>query len=299
MKKILILGANGKVGEALTTYLLRETNSNLVLLSRVKLVNVLNSKVYLVKEYDKKELKEIIYNEKPDVIVNCAAMTNVDGCETDREQAMSLNAALPETLAKISKVLGSHLITYSTDYIFDGRVGPYLEDDVPSPINYYGKSKLAGENAVKSTISNFTILRTNVVYGISNYGKGDFIGWAINLLNSNSSLEIITGQYCNPTLADDIAHATWKVIERKMYGTYNIAGKDYLNRYEIAIKICDVFEFNSKLVKAIPPASLKQKALRPEKGGLIQSKFEAETGFKFCSLDDGLYVLKNHEKNIK
>lgn len=241
---------------------------------------------------DPKWIKKVVLDEKPQCVVNAAAMTNVDACEDQKELAMQLNAQVPEVLAKACKLTGAHLISFSTDFIFDGEEGPYDENATPNPISYYGKSKLAGENAIKKEWDQHTIIRTNVVYGRSTYGKSDFMQWLVSKLEDGVDLKIITGQYCNPTFVDDIAWMTIKAYEKKIYGTYNVSGKDYLNRYEIALVVADVFKYDTSKIKPIDPSELTQKAARPEKGGLITLKVEAELGFKPSSLKSGLMTLK-------
>ncbi len=295
-QKILITGATGKVGEAVTNILKKELlDVELVLLtSDIKAIApIKNQKVIQAFYEDVKWMKNLIYAEKPNVIINCAAMTNVDACEVDHKLAMNLNAILPETLAKAAKVIEAHLISFSTDYIFDGENGPYDEDATPNPISFYGKSKLAGENAIKVELnSNYTIIRTNVVYGTSSYGKSDFINWLINNLENEKKLTIIDGQWCNPTYSEDIAWAVLKIIENKNFGTYNVAGKGYYNRFEIAELVAEIFEYDDDLLTEIPSKDLVQKAKRPDKGGLIVLKAEAELGIDFLDLKNGLIALK-------
>ncbi len=294
--KILITGATGKVGEEVTKTLAREMpDAKLVLVSGSikEIIPKRNQKIIQAFYEDVKWIKNLIFDEKPDVIVNCAAMTNVDSCEDDHNTAMKLNAILPETLAKAAKQVDSQLISISTDYIFDGKNGPYDEEATPNPISYYGKSKLAGENAIKIELDEkFTIIRTNVVYGKSSYNKSDFIQWLIANLEQGKSLKIIDGQWCNPTFTEDIAWSILKIIEGRIYGVYNISGDGYYNRYEIANLVCDVFEFDKNLITKVPENDLVQKAKRPSKGGLLNLKAQAELGIKFLDMKSGLITLK-------
>jgi dTDP-4-dehydrorhamnose reductase len=294
-KKILITGSTGKVGEAITKIIAKEypTCQLLLLTSDVKQIKPTKNISVFEAFYDNvKWLKDFVLEHKPDVIINCAAMTNVDACEDDKQLAMKLNATLPETLAIASNKIDAHLITFSTDYIFNGENGPYSELATPDPINYYGKSKLAGENLATGNCKKLTIIRTNVVYGMSNYNKGDFIRWVLLKLKIGEKINIITGQWCNPTLTDDLAWAAIRIIETKTYGILNISGKDWLNRYEIAIIVAEVFGYDKNNISPIAPEELKQKAKRPEKGGLVITSAEALLGIKLSSLKEGLTTLK-------
>ncbi|MDC1067698.1 SDR family oxidoreductase [Candidatus Kapabacteria bacterium] len=294
-KKILITGSTGKVAEAITTLLLREYPDVKLLLLTSDIKNIKPTKrssVFQAFYENVKWLKDFVINHKPDIIINCAAMTNVDACEDEKEKAMNLNASLPETLSIAAKKINSHLITFSTDYIFNGKKGPYSELDTPDPINYYGKSKLAGENLAKGNTQKLTIIRTNVVYGKSSYGKNDFIKWVSDKLDNKEKINVITGQWCNPTFTDDIAWAVSRIIETKSYGIINLSGKDWLNRYEIALIVAEVFDYDKNLISPLDPSKLSQKAFRPEKGGLIITSAEGLLGIKLSRLKEGLTTLK-------
>lgn len=306
-KKIVITGASGKIAEATYKYLSNETDYQIILFTSgsAYIDHRKTDKVYTFDIRNKKTLDFIIEDERPDVIINTAAMTDVDACEDDKKNAWLLNSTLVENLASLSKKYKIHLITFSTDYIFDGKDGPYDEDALPNPISYYGKSKLAGENLARTQCDKSTVIRTNVVYGYSSYGKNDFIRWLIKNLEEGKKLNIIDGQYCNPTYSEDIAHGVYKAISKKEYGVYNFSGEGYYKRYEIAMKVCEVYNFDKKLVNSIPSKELKQKAKRPEKGGLINLKAKSALGIKFTTLENGLtnlklklYGSKRHEANL-
>jgi dTDP-4-dehydrorhamnose reductase len=257
-----------------------------------------SAKALQVNILDIKELKKVCYEEKPDVIIHTAALTNVDQCEKDRKLAWELNVTSVENLLSISRVLDCHFIFFSTDYIFDGMKGPYSEEDRPNPISFYGKTKHASENACIVGHNKSTVIRTNVVYGYSSFGKSDFISWLISRLESGSELNIVDGQYCNPTFTDDIARAVIKIIDKKRYGIYNVAGADWLSRYDIALKVAKVFGFDTCKIKSIQPGELKQAAKRPNKGGLVTLKAETDLGIKFTNMENGLLAYR-HQLNEK
>lgn len=293
MRKILLTGATSKTAEAIIKYYTTESNYDLYLVSSdANRIKFDPEKKFSVDHANRKDLKKVVYGIKPDVIVNCAAMTDVDQCEKDKSTAWNMNAELVENLAKMCRVMESRLITFSTDYIFDGHDGPYGETSVPNPVNYYGKTKLAGENLALSLLDNLTIIRTNVVYGSSSYGNGDFIRWIIENLENGKNIKIVKGQWCNPTYVLDLARSVSKAIFNNSSGIFNVAGTDYLNRYEAAVKIAKLMNLDNNLIEPISPGSLKQLANRPEKGGLKTYKAENEFGIKFTSLEEGLEMLK-------
>lgn len=294
-KRILILGGSGRVSEAVYRLFNSTGNYDFTILSQYPTI--------LEKEYDNIEIQEadytkprvlrnLIYKAEPEIIINGAAVTNVDLCEKDKNLAQAINTNLVDNLVKASAIKGYHLITFSTDYIFDGKSGPYTEDAIPNPINYYGKTKLAAENLITTSNIKYTIIRTNVVYGFSSFRKFSFIDWVYGILSINQPIEVIDGQWGNPTFADDIARAVQKIIEKDRTGIYNIAGPDYLNRYEIALKVAEVYGFDSNLVIKVPESQLKQKARRPHKGGLVPLKAETDLNMKFSGLISGINATK-------
>ncbi len=293
MLKVLLTGGASKTAEAIVKYYSTESNYDLFILSAdADKIKFDSEKKFSIDYANKKDLKKIVYGIEPDVIVNCAALTNVDECETKKSTAWNLNAELVETIAKMCRVMESRLITFSTDYIFDGHKGPYSETSMPNPLSNYGKTKLAGENLAISLLDELTIIRTNVVYGSSSYGKNDFIRWIIEKLENGERLKIIEGQWCNPTYVRDLARSVSKAIINKSNGIFNVAGRDYLNRYEIAVKIANYLGFDEDLIEPISAGSLKQLARRPVRGGLLTGKAENEFGIVFTGLEEGLAKLK-------
>ncbi|GAB5466895.1 MAG: NAD(P)-dependent oxidoreductase [Candidatus Kapaibacteriales bacterium] len=293
--KIVVIGGTGKVGEELDNFY-APIGNDITFLTRRPLAS--DSKHIIIDPLDKKAVKDELYKIQPSVVINSIAYNNVDGAEENHREAMMLNAHLPEYLASICKVLDCHFITYSTDYIFDGESGPYAEDALPNPINYYGKTKLTGENMARIVWNKTSILRTNVVYGFSSYLHNDFSGWVRDNLEQETQIRVIEGQYSNPTYVGDIAFMTHKIAESGSYGIYNLGGSDYLNKYELALKVTEVHDLNKKLIKPIKPSELNQKAVRPERGGLDNFKVSNMFSFKFASFQDGLEAIRHKEKDL-
>jgi len=228
----------------------------------------------------------------PQVIVNTAAFTNVDDCETDRSMAWQVNVTLVETLARLARVTDAHLVHFSTDYVFDGAKGPYTEVDIPSPINYYGKTKLAGENACLSSGADATVVRTNVVYGPGT-SRIDFVHWVLMNIESKTEMRIVTDQISNPTYVDDLAEAVTRIIMRKRTGLYHVGGSDYVSRFDFAKRIADFFKLDSSMMTPITTAELHQPARRPLRGGLVSIKAESDLRMKVRGIDSGLVSLRH------
>lgn len=291
--KILITGSNGLLGQAITSIFSRETDFELIQTSVEEKSFLDYGHKYESLDITKKdEVKKIVEFFSPDVIINCAAYTNVDICETEREFSWKINVDGVKNLIIAAKRIDSKIIHYSTDYIFDGKNGPYTENAVPNPISFYGREKLASENALITSDIKFAIIRTLVLYGIGNNVKSNFALWMIDELKNNRPVNIVTDQISNVTMIDDLAFGTLKIIENNCQGVYNIAGSDILSRFDFAIKMCEVFKFNKNLVMPITTASLNQPAPRPLKSGLTTLKAESELGFKPMDSLEGLRLLK-------
>ena len=240
----------------------------------------------------REEVKDLVYDFYPDIIINAAGYTNVDMSETEREQTWKTNVKGVEYIAEVSRVIDSHIIHISTDYIFDGKKGPYSEKDKPGPLGYYARTKLASENVLRLSGTYYTILRTNVLYGIAHNSRPDFVRWVVNSVRSGKKIRIVTDQINNPTFIDDLIQAISKVIEYKKYGVYNIGGKEFLSRYDFTMKIADFFRLDKSLITPVKTEELKQAAPRPLKSGLLILKAQTELGYKPHSIDESLAKMK-------
>ncbi|MBN1638080.1 MAG: dTDP-4-dehydrorhamnose reductase [Ignavibacteriales bacterium] len=291
-RKILIIGSNGMLGQRLVGHYIKDFNTDL-LCSSIEVQSLINNvKYYPADITDKKIIGKIIKEIKPDYIINASAYTDVDKSETEKVLAQKINVDGVANLANYSSIVNSHLIHISTDYVFDGSNGPYSEDDIPCPINYYGKTKLAGENAIKKYDTKHTILRTNVLFGLGNNVKSDFVKWLIEMLSNNKPVRIVDDQINNPTYVDDLVDAISRVVEYKKTGLFNIGGAEFLNRFEFALKIAVFFKFNKSLITPVKTEVFNQPARRPLKSGLITLKAETELGYKPTSYEEIFISIK-------
>ena len=250
------------------------------------------SEYYKLDITNKEEVKKAVRKFNPRVILNCAAFTDVDKCETEREQCWKLNVDAVKNLIIASRINDTKIIHYSTDYVFDGKFGPYDETAIPNPISFYGRSKLASENALTTSGADYAIVRTMVLYGLGVNVKPNFALWMINKLKDKEPINIVDDMFGNSTIADDLAYGSLKLIEKNGKGIYNIAGRDIESRFDFAMKMCDVFKFDKNLIKKIKTKDLNQPAPRPLKSGLITLKAETELGFKPMDTIEALRFLK-------
>ncbi len=294
---IMIVGAGGKVAAACIHLFLQETDWNLALLSAREIAQASDypdrAQVIQCGATEVNDVRQIALKVRPRIIINAAAMTNVDGCESDKQLANTLNVKAVENLARVCKVIDAHLIHFSTDYIFNGQKGPYAEADLPDPINYYGKTKLGGENAILSSSISSTIIRTNIVYGKAPGVKTDFVTWVREKCIAGERITIADDQFGNPTACDDLALAVMRVIEKGRRGIYHVAGADYLDRYDFAKRIAAFFSLSDENIVPVKTTELSLAAKRPLRAGLITLKAETELGIKPTSIAHGLEVYRD------
>lgn len=295
--RILIIGSNGMLGQRLTEYFSVSKQFELLTASAEEESFIKRVEYKSLDITHKNEVKDLILDFFPDFIINVAAYTNVDKSESEKETAWKVNVNGVENIALYSWTIDAHLIHLSTDYIFDGKSGPYTEEDKPFPINYYGRTKLAAENSIRKSGVRFTIIRSNVLYGPVKFGRPDYVRWVIDSLKSGKEIRIVTDQYNNPTYIDDICSAINKVIEFKKEGIFNIGGFEVLSRYQFTLRIADYFLLDKSLIKPILTQDLNQPAPRPLKSGLINLKAETQLGYKPNSIE-GTFSLIKKEFNI-
>jgi dTDP-4-dehydrorhamnose reductase len=290
-KRILVIGANGMLGQRIIHFFSTRENTQLLGCS-FEPGPCFNNVDYKSCDITKREaIKDIVLDFYPDYIINAAAFTNVDLCETQREAAWKINVKGVEYLAEASRVIDAHLVQISTDYVFDGTRGPYDERAKPNPLGYYGRTKLASENALKISGAYYTVLRTNVLYGIAD-NRPDFVRWVVASLKKGTQIRIVTDQINNPTYIDDLVQAIDKVLEYKKYGIYNIGGREFISRYDFTLRIADYFNLDKSLITPITTDELKQPAKRPLHSGLITIKAESELEFKPHSINETLSIMK-------
>jgi dTDP-4-dehydrorhamnose reductase len=294
MKRIFVTGANGLLGQKLI-YRMKWMN-NVVCLATAKGPNrLLNQEGYEYFDADitnHERMKEVIESSRPDFIIHAAAMTNVDACETDRENCKKINVDAVKNLADICNRENIHLIHISTDFIFDGEAGPYDELAIPNPVSYYGWSKWEAEKIVSQMNAPWSILRTVLVYGIvDNMSRSNIVLWVKNSLEQKKSINVVNDQWRTPTLAEDLAEGCLLAALKNATGIYNISGDEWMNIYEIACKVADHYKLDKSLIQPVDSSTLNQPAKRPPKTGFILDKAKKELGYQPTSFEESLKIL--------
>lgn len=214
---------------------------------------------------DLSQVKNKINQLKPDVVINCAAATNVDGCESNSDFAFKVNSLGPRNLAIVCEQIGAKLVQVSTDYVFSG-IGdkPLTEYDLTAPYSVYGKTKLLGENYVREFSSKYFIVRTAWLYG---YVGHNFVYTMRRLGKEKDTISVVNDQRGNPTHANDLAYHILKLIETEEYGVYHCTGKGECTWYDFAKMIIELSEEKCE-VKPCTSEEYKTPAKRPEYSSL-------------------------------
>jgi len=227
---------------------------------------------------------------KPDVIIHCGALTYVDHCETHEAESYEKTVQSTQNVIQLCKQLNAKMVYLSTDYVFDGKEGPYDEAAKVNPLSIYGKHKLEAESAIQKELSDYLIIRITNPYGDEERNK-NFVARIVEKLKAGEALQLTLpfDQYATPTNALDIAKAIFLLLKDNKRGIYHIANTDYMNRPQLAQSVLDHFPNAKAELTPISTKELNQPAKRPLKGGLISAKFLKEyPDFRFSNVDEYL-----------
>ena len=298
MKKILVIGVTGLVGSR-TVRLAEKLGHTAYGTYNARPISAPGA--FKLDITDRPATLAFVQKIHPDVIIDTAALHNVDHCETHHEEADRVNVEATRTLADAAVANGSRFIFLSTDFVFDGNSAPYAETDPPNPLHYYAKTKVDAEKIV-SELPSYAIARPSVIYGWnpveatgvpSSSGKTvNFAMYCIDKFGKNESVKVVNDQYSSPTLADNLAEALLKLVQYDGDGIFHTAGRSCLTRYDFAIRIANTFGYSTDLIQPVATSDLKQLALRPLNSCLSVESTEKELGMRFLTADEGLQVMK-------
>lgn len=293
-KKILLTGSNGLLGQKLVELISKDSNYELIATSRGenRLSNTTGYTYHSLDIADKEDVERVMAKFKPEYVINSAAMTNVDQCETMKDECWQLNVRAVEYIVEACQKQGSFLLHLSTDFIFDGENGPYDEEAVAKPISYYGSSKLAAERILMKSKLRWAIARTVLVYGIAeDMSRTNIVLWVKKSLIEKKTIQVVNDQWRTPTLAEDLAVGCFLIIQKEATGIFNISGKDFLSPYQMAIKTADFFGLDKSFIVETDSTKFTQPAKRPPKTGFIIDKAVKELGYQPHSFEEGIAVL--------
>ena len=260
MTAILITGASGQLGMSLK----RIFNSKYEIISTTGNNNPTGSSMYL-DVTNPMLFKEVVETTNPDLVINLAALTNVEFCEKNPELAYSINIGGMDNLVNAFK---GPIIHVSTDYVFDGEDGPYKEEDTTNPLNVYGLSKLESEKLLLDHSENSLVIRSNVLYDYSSKSEASFLNWVVDSLTQEKEINVVEDQWNNPTWTGSLAVVIDRAIDTQLTGLAHWGDGDLVSRFDFANKIADVFNLKKSLIKPILTSELNQTAKRPLKSGL-------------------------------
>ena len=216
-------------------------------------------------------ISNVMSEKKPDVVIHLGAMTAVDLCDTQQDNALKINSQATEILAKECSKINSFMVYVSTDYVFDGNTGMYEENDTTNPLGFYGKSKLLGEKSIQNFSSNWCIARTSTPFGL-HPTKKSFPIWVIENLQKQKQIDVLTDQFTSPTYVPSLSRMLIEISERHLTGIIHVAGASKISRYEMASLVSDKLGLDGKLLREISINDIKWEAQRPKDSSLNVSK---------------------------
>lgn len=291
--RILITGANGLLGQKLIELLTAQADCYPIATAKSPLIPSLpKGEFHRLDISNESEVRQVIATTRPDVVINTAAMTQVDQCETEKEKCWLANVTAVEYLAKACEAHHVRLVHVSTDFIFDGTHGPLDETAKPNPLSYYGQSKLAAEEIIQKSKIDWAILRTVLVFGVTkDMSRSNIVLWVKKSLEEGKTINVVNDQWRTPTLAEDLAMGCYLAAVKKAKGIYNISGYEMMTPYDIAIKTAELFQLDKSLIHQTDSSKFKQPAARPPKTGFIIDKAKRDLGYQPKSFEEGLKVL--------
>jgi len=306
--KILITGSNGLLGQKLVYKLRNQQGITCIATARGenRLVKKDGYDYETLDITSKENVEKVFAKFLPDAVINTAAMTNVDACETEREACWAMNVTAVEhqvkTLEQLKKSnsgYNPHFIHLSTDFIFDGTHGPLDENENPNPLSYYAESKLAAEKIVQASQLDWAIARTVLVYGIvDNMSRSNIVLWIKSNLEQGKKINVVDDQFRTPTLAEDLADGCILIAKKRARGIYNISGKDFYSILQLAQVVADYYGLDKSLINPSKSSDIKQPAKRPPITGFIIDKAKRELGYNPHSFTEGIKILEEQLREI-
>ena len=222
---------------------------------------------------DPESITKTLFATRPDAIIHAAAMTDVDGCEREQTLADAVNHKATEAIAECARELGAFLVYVSTDYVFDGARGMYSEDDDSRPINFYGRTKLEGEEAVRRLLPDHLIVRPSVIYGATpSSGKVNFALWVLDSLRQRKQVNVVSDQFVSPTLNSDLSEMVMECLEKRVVGTLHLSGATRLSRFDFASELCAAWSLDPSLITPVELSAMTWHAPRPKDSSLDVTK---------------------------
>ena len=295
--KILVTGANGFLGHYLVQQLLKKKYEVIATGKgdcRLPFKDVEGFQYQTMDFTDPFEVHDVFEKYKPEVVIHASAMSKPDDCELQQWQAYVTNVEGTVTMLINAEEQKSFFVFVSTDFVFDGERGMYKEEDKAAPVNFYGKTKMEAEDAVKEYEYDWAIVRTVLVYGKPLAGRSNILSIVKEKLEKGEEYSVVDDQVRTPTYVEDLAAGIIAIIERKAKGIYHLSGSDVITPYQMACKAADYLGLNKSLIKKVTAADFTQPAKRPLKTGFVIDKAKNELNYKPVSFEEGLVKTFNY-----
>lgn len=293
--RILVTGANGLVGQALVRAASRWPGADVLATGRRDAVAHLRGGYARLDVLDADAIERTIQDFAPDVVVHAAGDARVESCEADRDACWALNVDSVVHLAASCDRHGAKLIVLSTDFVFNGADGPYAEVDRPAPINHYGRTKLAAENALRmSRLTDWAVARTTMVFGApaGPDPRLDLVRWVRRELAAGRPIRVAADQLRTPTYDDDLADGVLRLIRYRRRGIFHLSGREQLPVIDLARRVAHTFGLDASLITPAATAELHAGAPRPLIAGLLILRAESEIGYRPRPLDRALHAVR-------
>jgi dTDP-4-dehydrorhamnose reductase len=281
LMRVLVIGASGKVGGALVKSLHTRSKGDIEAVGTY--FSHPDRGLLHLDIGNHEQIREVLLKLRPDVVVQCSAITYAERCEEDPELAWRVNVESTGHIVEICRDLNSKLVFISSDYVFDGEKGNYTEVDTPNPINLLGRTKVEGERLV-SRLPNHLIIRTAVVLDAAPSSKS-FFRQVVECVGSGETMTVPNDQVENPTLASNLADAITDLILQEEKGLLHVAGTTPIDRYNLTMRMCNMLGLEGDLIRGVPSDSLTQKAKRPKNLALNVDKAQGSIRTTLLSLD--------------
>jgi dTDP-4-dehydrorhamnose reductase len=295
--KILVTGASGLLGSKVAELTFSEGHE---VYSAFNQHTINHGSPVRMDLTDLDSCRRVFENIRPEAVVHSAALTNVDLCEVEKETAWRINVYGTELIARLCKEFNCFMVFISTDYVFNGERGLYSEEDQPDPINYYGYTKLKAEEAVRSILNDYCIVRTSVIFGSKPAaGKINFALWILESLKQKRRINVVVDQINSPTLNTNLAEAILEILDRKLMGLYHIAGATPISRYDFACLLAEEFKLERELIQPTTSDKINWIAKRPKNASLNVAKAQRNLKKKPLDIRDAIRILREELKNQK
>ncbi len=295
--KILITGSNGLLGLHLVNMLVNTTDHEIIATSKREPHIVLqNSRLHYfnLDITDGLEVDRMLQKLQPDIIIHCAALTQVDECELEPIKAWEINVTATRFLVDAAKQINAFFIFLSTDFVFDGLNGPYKETDPVGPVNYYGSTKVAAEKAVEESGLQYAIVRTCLLYGaILNGNRNNIITWVKESLEMGNTIRVVNDQSRTPTYVNDLVRGVLLIAEKRAEGFFHLSGSMMMSPYQMARQTANFLKLPETLIEKVDASDFSQAAKRPPITGFIIDKATTVLGFEPVSFEEGLKSMFN------